>query len=78
MTGSSQSPIRILLIEDNGGDVRLLRELLKPYGPARFEVTDRSGAKLDDADVERVRELIRGGVSVRSRRLGRRLVVRSR
>ncbi len=34
------SPVRLLLIEDNAGDVRLLRELLKPFGAARYQITD--------------------------------------
>jgi Kef-type K+ transport system membrane component KefB len=44
----------------------------------RFEVTDKGGAKLDAGDVERVRELVRAGVTLRRRRLGRRLAVRAR
>jgi PAS domain S-box-containing protein len=35
----SEKPIRVLLIEDNPGDVRLIRELLAEAGPALFEVT---------------------------------------
>jgi Kef-type K+ transport system membrane component KefB len=43
----------------------------------RFEVTDRSGAKLDDEAVARVQELLRSGTSVRRARVGRRLLVRA-
>jgi diguanylate cyclase (GGDEF)-like protein/PAS domain S-box-containing protein len=41
MTSRDRVPLQILLIEDNAGDVRLLRELLKPYGPNRYEIADR-------------------------------------
>jgi UTP:GlnB (protein PII) uridylyltransferase len=43
----------------------------------RFEVTDRDGAKLDDDLVERLRQVIQTGVTVKRRRFGRRLAVRS-
>ncbi len=43
----------------------------------RFEVTDRAGGKVDDAEVARLRELIAGGVAVRRGRFGRRLAVRA-
>src|SRR5437870_13149220 len=32
-------PIRVLLVEDNPGDARLLREALAEIGDARFELT---------------------------------------
>ena len=41
MTSVDRTPIQILLVEDNAGDVRLLRELLKPYGPNGYEITHR-------------------------------------
>jgi Kef-type K+ transport system membrane component KefB/predicted amino acid-binding ACT domain protein len=43
----------------------------------RFEVTDRDGAKLDEAHAARVRELLRLGVRARRRRIGGRLLVRA-
>ena len=43
----------------------------------RFEVTDRDGAKLNDADVERFTQLVRSGVTARRRRFSRRLLVRA-
>ncbi len=42
----------------------------------RFEVTDRSGGKLSPEDVDRLREVLRSGTSLRRRRLGRRLSVK--
>jgi PAS domain S-box-containing protein len=46
---TTQSSIRILLIEDNPGDVRLLREHLAEAGVGRFELThvDRLSAGLE-------------------------------
>ncbi|HLE84012.1 MAG TPA: response regulator, partial [Thermoanaerobaculia bacterium] len=32
------SPIRVLLVEDNPGDARLIREMLREAGPGRFEI----------------------------------------
>jgi UTP:GlnB (protein PII) uridylyltransferase len=43
----------------------------------RFEVTDHAGAKLTEAHQERFLELLRGGVSAKRRRFGRRLSVRT-
>jgi [protein-PII] uridylyltransferase len=43
----------------------------------RFEVTDRDGAKLAAGEQERFCELLRGGVSAKRRRFGRRLAVRA-
>ncbi len=34
------SPLKLLVIEDNPGDIRLLRELLKPFGPSAFEMAE--------------------------------------
>lgn len=45
----SQATVRLVLIEDNAGDVRLLRELLKPFG-ARYEVI--ACATIDDGIVQ--------------------------
>src|SRR3989304_4037522 len=46
---SSETPIRILLVEDNPGDVRLLRESLGEGDGAGFEleVVDRLSAGLE-------------------------------
>ncbi len=35
----SQKPIKILLVEDNAGDARLFREMLKDQGPHEIELT---------------------------------------
>lgn len=43
----SKGPIRVLLVEDNPGDARLIRELLSESGPGRFEVDHVEG--LEDA-----------------------------
>ena len=43
----------------------------------RFEVTDENGAKLDEEDMQRVRDLVRTGVVARRRRFGRRLALRA-
>ncbi|MDP1820541.1 MAG: cation:proton antiporter [Acidimicrobiales bacterium] len=43
----------------------------------RFEVTDRAGAKLGPDHEERLRQLVRAGVTVRRRRLGRGLAVKA-
>lgn len=42
----------------------------------RFEVTDRDGGKLSGDDVDRLRSLIRSGVTAKRRRFSRRLTVR--
>src|SRR5262245_20401932 len=34
-----EKPIQLLLVEDNAGDARLLRELLREITTARFEIT---------------------------------------
>ena len=43
----------------------------------RFEVNDHTGAKLDDEDVKRLREVVQSGTTVKRRRFGRRLAVKS-
>ena len=37
-----EKTIRILLVEDNAGDARLLRELLNEPASCRYELTDRN------------------------------------
>jgi hypothetical protein len=43
----------------------------------RFEVTDKDGAKLSEADVARFTAMVRSGVTARRRRFSRRLLVRT-
>jgi two-component system cell cycle sensor histidine kinase/response regulator CckA len=57
MTAGVDSPIRVLLVEDNPGDSRLILELLRNADHERFEVAtadrlDRAIAHLNDAVVD--------------------------
>ena len=48
-----KEPIRILLVEDNPGDARLIRELLREAGSLRFEL-------LQEERLSRAREVLAG------------------
>jgi signal transduction histidine kinase len=53
-----ENPLRVLLVEDNAGDARLLREMFRTERPGSFELTHLSRMS------EAVAHLARGGVDV--------------
>jgi len=53
-----EKPLQVLLVEDNAGDARLLREMFRAEGPGSFELTHL--ARMSEA----VAHLVRGGVDV--------------
>jgi signal transduction histidine kinase len=53
-----KKPLQILLVEDNAGDVRLLREMFSKESPDSFELTHLS--RMHDAEVR----LAQGGVDI--------------
>src|ERR1700722_2734078 len=54
----NEGPLRVLLVEDNAGDARLLREMFRTERPGSFELTHLS--RMSDA----VTHLANGGVDV--------------
>ena len=55
----STGPAHILLVEDNAGDARLLRELLTETGAGRLTLThvDRLDAAIEAARIDGLKEL---------------------
>jgi hypothetical protein len=44
MKAAAYGPIRVLLVEDNPGDARLIQELLRDAEPGGFQVSARTGS----------------------------------
>jgi DNA-binding response OmpR family regulator len=57
MKAAAYGPIRVLLVEDNPGDARLIQELLRDAEPGGFQVVgadrlDHAIARLNDTAVD--------------------------
>jgi signal transduction histidine kinase len=57
-TSSEKKTLRVLLVEDNAGDARLLREMFSKERPGSFELTHKT--RMSEAEIH----LARGGVDV--------------
>ena len=57
-TSSEKKTLRVLLVEDNAGDARLLREMFSKERPGSFELTHKT--RMSEAEIY----LARGGVDV--------------
>jgi signal transduction histidine kinase len=57
-TSSEKNALRVLLVEDNAGDARLLREMFSKERPGSFELTHKT--RMSEAEIH----LARGGVDV--------------